>query len=222
MTKVVAGLFDGPVSAGHAMRELEYAGFDPSRIILLNANTVGEHARRTANATAGVLAGTAGGAGIAGIAGLLMDLATSADASEEALNVLSGYDIPSHDLHCFEQAIREGNSVLIVPSTDDRAAHAQRVLDRSGALDLEATCSRSPQDESHFRRDFTSRFEQTGYSYRQLAPAYRYGYQLADDDLYRGKEWQVVESSAYRQWEHDNPNTWEQVKEAVKQGFLHN
>jgi hypothetical protein len=75
-------------------------------------------------------------------------------------------------------------------------------------------------DESVYRQDFSSRYEQAGYTYRQFAPAYRYGSQLANDDLFRGKEWKVVESSAYRQWERQNPNTWEQVKDAVMQGFL--
>jgi hypothetical protein len=224
MEKVVAGLFDGPDAAGRAMRELEHAGFERRRMVLLNADTAGEHARRTANETAGVLAGTAGGAGIAGVAGLLLGLATSADTHEEAISVLSGFDIPSQDVHCFTEAIRNGNSVLIVPALDAEAAEAQNVLDRFGALDLDSNCGKpgSHRLESAFRRDYSSRFEQSGYTYRQLAPAYRYGHELAEDDLYRGKEWIVVESSAYRQWEHDNPNTWEQVKEAVKQGFLHN
>jgi hypothetical protein len=224
MEKVVAGLFDGPVSAGQAMRALEHAGFERSRMILLNADTAGEHARRTANETAGVLAGTAGGAGIAGVAGLLLGLATSADTHEEAISVLSGFDIPAHEVHCFTQAIRNGNSVVIVPASDDEAAQAQNVLERSGALDLESNCGKSGSHrfESAFRRDFSSRFEQSGYTYRQLAPAYRYGHELAEDDLYRGKEWTLVESSAYKQWEHDNPNTWDQVKDAVKHGFLHN
>jgi hypothetical protein len=76
------------------------------------------------------------------------------------------------------------------------------------------------QDESAYRRDFSSRYEVAGYTYRQFAPAYRYGRQLAEDDLFRGKEWNAVESSAFRQWERQNPNTWEQVKDAVKEGFL--
>jgi hypothetical protein len=75
------------------------------------------------------------------------------------------------------------------------------------------------KDETAYQRDFHSR-ELAGYTYRQFAPAYRYGRQLAEDDLYRGKEWNIVESSAFREWERQNPNTWEQVKEAVKQGFL--
>jgi hypothetical protein len=75
-------------------------------------------------------------------------------------------------------------------------------------------------DEAAYRRDFSDRYERAGYTYRQFAPAYRYGRQLAEDDLFRGKDWKVIEVSVYRQWERQNPNTWEQVKDAVKQGFL--
>jgi hypothetical protein len=75
-------------------------------------------------------------------------------------------------------------------------------------------------DEVAYRRDFSDRYERAGYTYRQFAPAYRYGRQLAEDDLFRGKDWKVIEVSVYRQWEGQNPNTWEQVKDAVKQGFL--
>lgn len=74
-------------------------------------------------------------------------------------------------------------------------------------------------DELVYQRDFSSRYEQAGYTYRQFAPAYRYGRQLAENELFRGKDWKAVELSAYHQWEGQNPNTWEQVKGAVQQGF---
>jgi hypothetical protein len=224
MAKVVAGLFDAPSPAREAIRQLERTGFSRDRIMLLNTDTAGEYARRNANETAGVLAGTAGGAGIAGIAGLLLGLATSGDKNDEAVRVLAGFDIPTSDADAFAQAIRNGKAVVIVQATDETAAAAQSVLDDSGAIDLESDPrnQKTRRIESEFRRDFVSRFEAAGYTYRQFAPAYRYGYQLSEDDLFRGKEWGIVEASAFRQWEHNNPNTWEQVKDAVKQGFLQN
>ncbi len=73
--------------------------------------------------------------------------------------------------------------------------------------------------EPEYRRDFADRFGRTGYTYQQFAPAYQYGNQLAHDDLYRGKEWSIVEPGVFRDWERQNPNTWEQVKDAIRHAF---
>ena len=67
------------------------------------------------------------GAGIAGVAGLLLGLATSADAHEEAISVLSGFDIPAHDW--FRGTLRG----LLLDTLSEEAVGATGIFD-AGAI----------------------------------------------------------------------------------------
>jgi uncharacterized protein (TIGR02271 family) len=69
--------------------------------------------------------------------------------------------------------------------------------------------------ESDFRQHCTRTFGQSGLSYEQCSPAYRYGYELASSPKYRG-EWTAIESDARRDWEHGNPGTWERFRGAIR------
>jgi hypothetical protein len=70
--------------------------------------------------------------------------------------------------------------------------------------------------ESDFRSHYQTTAANTGYSYDQYAPVYRYGYGLANDPMYRDRDWSTIESDARRRWEERNPGTWEQFKESVR------
>jgi len=67
-----------------------------------------------------------------------------------------------------------------------------------------------------FRTDYQTRFGRTGLSYDVYMPAYRYGYTLASDPTYKGKDWATIESDARSQWQHDYPETlWDDIKDAI-------
>lgn len=71
-----------------------------------------------------------------------------------------------------------------------------------------------------FRNHYTTNnYLQTGYSYDQFAPAYRYGYDLASSDRYRGRDWSTFETDARSSWEERNPGTWDSVKNAVRHAW---
>jgi uncharacterized protein (TIGR02271 family) len=67
--------------------------------------------------------------------------------------------------------------------------------------------------------DFRSHFK-TAYSgagnFDRYQPAYQYGYTLATDNRYRGRNWRDVEPEARRAWDAQNQNTWEDFKDAVQ------
>ena len=73
--------------------------------------------------------------------------------------------------------------------------------------------------ETECRENFRNHYQDFGYTFRQFAPAYRFGHSLADNELYRGKEWSLIEHEAFVQWEAENPSTWEEVHEAVRYAF---
>jgi uncharacterized protein (TIGR02271 family) len=67
--------------------------------------------------------------------------------------------------------------------------------------------------------DFRSHFK-TAYSgagnFDRYQPAYQYGYTLATDNRYRGRNWRDVEPEARRAWDAQNQNSWEDFKDAVQ------
>ncbi len=77
--------------------------------------------------------------------------------------------------------------------------------------------------EDYFRRhdsDYRTHYQtygaNSGYTYEQYQPVYRYGYSLANDTKYSGWDWDRIEPEARRRWEERNPNTWERFKASVR------
>ncbi len=68
---------------------------------------------------------------------------------------------------------------------------------------------------SDFRTDYNTNFTNSGYTYDQYAPVYRYGYDLGTDSRYNTGDWSSVEAQARSNWEARNPNTWDQFKNAI-------
>ena len=69
--------------------------------------------------------------------------------------------------------------------------------------------------DNDFRSYHTSAFASSG-GYDQYAPAYRYGYTLAGNKQYAGKDWSSIESHARTDWERNNPGTWDRFKDQVR------
>jgi uncharacterized protein (TIGR02271 family) len=70
--------------------------------------------------------------------------------------------------------------------------------------------------DADFRKHFQGSYTNTGSSYEQYAPTYRYGYNLASSERTRGKDWNAIEADARQIWEERNPGTWEQFKDAIR------
>jgi len=73
--------------------------------------------------------------------------------------------------------------------------------------------------DPQFQKHFQTTYANSGRSYSDYTPAYQYGYTLAADPRYRDYDWTRLESEARNNWETHNPNTWENVKDAVRYGW---
>jgi uncharacterized protein (TIGR02271 family) len=75
-------------------------------------------------------------------------------------------------------------------------------------------------DYSKFETDFRTHYDgssfRNDYSYEQSQPAYRYGYALASDQRYQGRDWSAIEADVRGEWEKSNKGTWEQFKDSVR------
>ena len=70
-----------------------------------------------------------------------------------------------------------------------------------------------------FRQHYVKTFPDRSAAYIEYEPAYRYGYTLATDERYRGRDWATLEADARRDWEARHPNTWERFKDAIRYGW---
>jgi len=70
--------------------------------------------------------------------------------------------------------------------------------------------------DADFRNHYQSTYANSGYSYDEYAPVYRYGYNLATSDSTRGQDWNSVAADARKTWETRNPGTWEEFKDTVR------
>jgi hypothetical protein len=77
---------------------------------------------------------------------------------------------------------------------------------------------RFEDDEADFQRHHRSaRPGREPYAY--YAPAYRYGYALATEPRYAGRDWSTIETEAWRDWEARHRGQWDEFKDAVYYGW---
>lgn len=69
---------------------------------------------------------------------------------------------------------------------------------------------------SDFRNNFAATYGNRGYTYERYEPAYRYGYALASDTRYIGKDWEAIEADARRDWDKMNKGAWEDFKDSIR------
>jgi uncharacterized protein (TIGR02271 family) len=70
--------------------------------------------------------------------------------------------------------------------------------------------------DADFRTHFQTAYANSGYTYDQFAPTYRYGYNLAHSERTHGKDWNAIQADARKTWEERNPGTWEQFKDSIQ------
>jgi hypothetical protein len=100
-------------------------------------------------------------------------------------------------------------------------------IDRTGSASVAgAGQSRSwTEVMPQYRASWQSRYGAQGGRWEDYEPGYRYGYEMANDTRYRGRQWNEVESdlrSGYGSWAQrsgyrDEPNAWERFKEGVRE-----
>ena len=67
-----------------------------------------------------------------------------------------------------------------------------------------------------FRDHYTTSLASRGHPYERWSPAYRYGYELASDRRYAGRDWTALEPDARRDWEQQQQGTWEELKDTIR------
>lgn len=141
------------------------------------------------------------------------------------------------DLDTFEEGtieVTEKREVPVVSKTarvveevvvgKEASDHLETVQDTVRRKDVEVegtgTQYRPYSDyETTFRSRYNSQYANSGYTWEDYSPAYRYGYTLATNPQYRDTDWNTIQSSARTQWEAEHPNTWERFKDSIRDAW---
>jgi hypothetical protein len=91
----------------------------------------------------------------------------------------------------------------------------------SDRMTLDSTSSGNMMnDDTMYRSHWQNSYGSAGGRYEDYAPAYQYGSTLADDERYRGHQWNDIEPQVRSDWESRNSGSpWERAKEAVRYGW---
>lgn len=78
-------------------------------------------------------------------------------------------------------------------------------------------------DDDYYRKHYSATYSSAGGSYDTYQPAYSYGSQMRQSDLYRNRPWDEAETDLRSDWETRNAgktgSTWEDMKAAVRHGW---
>jgi len=74
--------------------------------------------------------------------------------------------------------------------------------------------------DTDFRNHYKANFATSGFDYERFEPAYRYGYTLATDPRYQGRDWSAIEPDARIYWTSQySDSPWEKFKNAIRHGW---
>lgn len=163
MKPVVAGLFDHPEDAAHAINTLEDQGIDSERINLITHHTVDRerlNVPRNHQAIKGAIVGAStgglltslvagltaagtiasGGAGLL-VAGPIVATLTVGSAGAFAGGVIGsaiGASTPEHDIEYYEKAIERGGVLILVTHKHHDIIDIEQLLKNANAHDVAA------------------------------------------------------------------------------------
>lgn len=94
---------------------------------------------------------------------------------------------------------------------------------RHTEVEVEQLGAGSNLDDDYYRQHYSSTYGSTGRDYDTYKPAYSYGSQMRNSDMYRNRPWDDAESDLRSDWESRNAgrtgSTWEDIKGAVRHGW---
>jgi hypothetical protein len=133
------------------------------------------------------------------------------DRAVEIMNRYNPVDIKNRAGYWQEQGWT-GFDADDAPYTDEEMDREHGYFSGSSDYDYESY-------EDRFRQHYQTSLLGTGYPYDYYDPAYRYGFDLASSEDYRGRDWDDFEFSAREEWEHDHPGTWEEFKASIRHAW---
>jgi hypothetical protein len=153
--------------------------------------------------------------------------------------------IPDSEVHTYTEAVRQGETLVVVQASAEHAErgldilHGQRPSDRQGDRPQwqylghvgvvsygDATRHTAPgtidtpglaHAAAAFRQHQQATAPESGLTYLEYEPAYRYGYDVGQ--RVPAQDWETLEAALREGWERWHPGTWEHFKDAIRYGW---
>jgi len=151
-------------------------------------------------AIVGALAGGPLGAVIGAIAG--------GAASAAAVSVVDKHD------HDYARTVANDND-LNDGIADTRSAYATG-LANDPTIPVGYPAAYDDALDADYRNHYQTVYGSANGAYDEFQPAYRYGYDLANDPRYVNNDWDTVENNARADWETRHEGTWDRFKDSVR------
>ena len=160
-------------------------------------------------------------------------------------SMLFDLGVPESEANTYVEAVRQGEALVMVQASAEQAdmgldilhgrrpdkshtGHTQwRYVDNVGMVSRgdpalhtvpgTADASGFTRFAADFREHQRTMATESGLTYMEYEPAYRYGYDLGE--RYPDKDWQTLEVGIRRGWDAWHPGTWERFKDAIRYGW---
>lgn len=121
-----------------------------------------------------------------------------------------------------EKQARIVEEVVIKKQADERTETIHDTVRRT-EVDVEQVTGQPGMTDfaaSDFRTHYQTSFANSGYTYEEYEPAYRYGSMLASDQRYQGRDWDAIESDVRNDWQAQHKDSaWDNFKDAVRHSW---
>lgn len=153
----------------------------------------------------GLVGGAIVGALAGGPVGAVVGAIAGGAASAAAVSVVDKHD------HDFARTVANDNDTYV----DDRPVNTTGTY---GDPTIPAGYPAAYNDalDADYRNHYQTVYGSANGAYDEFQPAYRYGYDLANDPRYRDSDWNTVENSARADWEARNEGSWDRFKDSVR------
>jgi uncharacterized protein (TIGR02271 family) len=126
-----------------------------------------------------------------------------------------------------EEAVVEKSARIVEEVTINKEVtqREQQINDtvRHTEVEVEQLGAGSNLDDDYYRQHYSSTYSSMGRDYDSYKPAYSYGSQMRQSQMYRNRPWDEAETDLRSDWETRNAgktgSTWEDMKAAVRHGW---
>ena len=153
--------------------------------------------------------------------------------------------VPDNEVRTYTEAVRQGETLVVVHASAEQAERGLDILygqrpsepqaERSqwqylGHVGVvshgDSTRHRAPgtldtpgsaRSEAAFRQHQEAAATESGLTYMEYEPAYRYGYDVGQ--RFPEQDWGTMEAGLREGWERWHPGTWERFKDAIRYGW---
>jgi hypothetical protein len=222
MAEILVGLYRTLTEAEGVVHELVEQGFARPHIMLATPHATVSQPEDAGIRTYSTLEGEQG------LKSMLLDLG-----------------VPESEASAYVEAVRQGDALVTVQASAEQVEaaldmlHRQRpgnphadhtrwqYVDKVGVVSHSdpalhtvpgtADTASVARFAADFREHHRTRATESGLTYMEYEPAYRYGYDVGQ--RYPDKDWRSMEAGIRQGWEMWHPGTWERFKDAIRYGW---